>query len=76
MPKVVKLAPRLHIAIDVQIESKLEPLVVLGQTRSWQDVIATMWRFTKNSGITEGFHNKMESLSRQATGDRRQASGF
>ena len=28
------------------------------------------WRFTKNNGITEGFHNKMETLSRQAYGFR------
>ncbi len=25
-----------------------------------------MWRFSKNNGITEGFHNKMEIISRQA----------
>jgi transposase len=65
------LARRFLKAIDELIESKLEPLVVLGQTlRSWQEEIATMWRFTKNNGITEGFHNKMESLSRQAYGFR------
>ena len=29
-----------------------------------------MWRFTKNNGITEGFHNKMETISRQAYGFR------
>jgi hypothetical protein len=26
--------------------------------------------FTKNNGITEGFHNKMETISRQAFGFR------
>jgi transposase len=25
-----------------------------------------MWRFTRNNGITEGFHNKMELINRQA----------
>ena len=66
-----KLARRFLRAIEDLIESKLEPLVVLGQTlRSWQEEIARMWRFTKNNGITEGFHNKMESLSRQAYGFR------
>ncbi len=25
-----------------------------------------MWRFTRSNGITEGFHNKMETISRQA----------
>jgi hypothetical protein len=29
-----------------------------------------MWRFTRSNGITEGFHNKMETLSRQAYGFR------
>ena len=28
------------------------------------------WRFTRNNGITEGFHNKMELVSRQAYGFR------
>ena len=43
----------------------------LGQTlESWKEEIATMWRFTRNNGITEGFHNKMETISRQAYGFR------
>ena len=29
-----------------------------------------MWRFSKNNGITEGFHNKMEVISRRAYGFR------
>jgi hypothetical protein len=36
----------------------------------WPVEIATMWRFTKNNGITEGFHAKMEVLQRQAYGFR------
>jgi len=32
--------------------------------------IATMWRFTRNNGITEGFHTKMEAMQRQAYGFR------
>jgi transposase len=32
--------------------------------------IAMMWRFTRNNGITEGFHTKMELLQRQAYGFR------
>jgi transposase len=32
--------------------------------------IVAMWRFTKNNGITEGFHNKMELINRQAYGFR------
>jgi transposase len=37
---------------------------------SWSIEIATMWRFTRNNGITEGFHTKMEVLQRQAYGFR------
>ena len=29
-----------------------------------------MWRFTRNNGITEGFHNGMELITRQACGFR------
>jgi transposase len=29
-----------------------------------------MWRFTRNNGITEGFHNKMETTTRRAYGFR------
>ncbi len=46
-------------------------LVQLGETlHSWSTEIAAMWRFTRNNGITEGFHNKMELISRQAYGFR------
>ncbi len=37
---------------------------------AWRDEIATMWRFTRNNGITEGLHTKMEALQRQAYGFR------
>ena len=29
-----------------------------------------MWRFTRNNGITEGLHTKMEVLQRHAYGSR------
>ncbi len=49
----------------------LAPLVQLGHTLyAWRDEIACMWRFTRNNGITEGFHTKMELLQRQAYGFR------
>jgi transposase len=35
----------------------------LGQ---WEQEIAMMWRFTRNNAITGGYHNKMETISRQA----------
>ena len=41
----------------------------LGQTlESWQEEIVRMWRFSRNNGITEGFHTKMEMISRRAFG--------
>ena len=51
--------------------SMLEPLVTLGNTlNSWREEVARMFRFTKSNGITEGFHNKMEMISRRAYGFR------
>lgn len=38
--------------------------------RSWLEPIVRMWRFSKTNGITEGFHTKMEMLSRRAYGFR------
>ena len=66
-----RLAPRLLGAIEQLRQSGLAPLVQLGETlNAWKEEIATMWRFTKNNGITEGFHNKMETINRQAYGFR------
>jgi len=49
----------------------IEQLQTLGRTLgSWDGEIAAMWRFSKNNGITEGFHNKMEMISRRAFGFR------
>ena len=46
----------------------------LGHTRGNVEIlapgIATIWRFTCNNGITEGFHARMELLQRQAYGFR------
>ena len=66
-----KLAPRFLKSISQLREAKLPQLVTLAETlKSWSAEIATMWRFTKNNGITEGFHTKMELISRQAYGFR------
>lgn len=47
------------------------PARALAETlRSWLEPIVRMWRFTKSNGITEGFHTKMEMLSRRAYGFR------
>lgn len=66
-----KLVPRFLRAIVELRDSGLAPLVALGETlHSWSEEIARMWRFTRSNGITEGFHNKMETISRQAYGFR------
>jgi transposase len=66
-----KLVPRFLRAITELRQSGFAPLVTLGETlHCWQEEIARMWRFTKSNGITEGFHNKMEMISRVAFGFR------
>jgi transposase len=66
-----KLAHRFLRAIAELRRCGLAPLVALGNTLyAWREEIACMWRFTRNNGITEGFHTKMELLQRQAYGFR------
>jgi hypothetical protein len=52
--------PKLLRMIALLREQQLPHMVQLGNTlHSWREEIATMWRFTRNNGITEGFHTKM-----------------
>lgn len=52
-------------------ESSFTFLNSLGKTLwLWRDEIVRMWRFTKNNGITEGFHRKMKLIQRRAYGFR------
>ena len=56
----VPLVRRFLKALHELKEAKLPQLVQLGATlTSWSTEIAMMWRFTRNNGITEGFHTKM-----------------
>ncbi len=65
------LARRFLRAVYQLRQTGLPQLVQLGQTlHAWRDEIGAMWRFTRNNGITEGFHNKMELINRQAYGFR------
>lgn len=51
--------------------SGFEQMKVLGDTLDkWKEEIVRMWRFTKTNSITEGLHNKMERISRNACGFR------
>jgi transposase len=65
------MLPRFLRSVEDLLDAKLTQLVQLGETlRAWSQEIAAMWRFTRNHGITEGFHTKMEMITRQAFGFR------
>ena len=50
---------------------KASPLRSLAMTlSSWLEPIIAMWRFTRSNGITEGFHTKMEMMTRRSFGFR------
>ncbi len=52
-------------------ESSFKRLVTLGKTLyQWREEVVRMWRFSKNNGITEGFHRKMKLIQRRAYGFR------
>jgi len=60
---------RLLQLIDELRESGLEAALVLAKTlRDWSEEIGRMWRFSRNNGITEGFHRKMKLIQSRAYG--------
>jgi len=66
--KTRRMLPKLLELVD---QLRASPLRALAKTlQSWLEPIVGMWRFTKNNGITEGFHTKMEMMSRRAYGFR------
>ncbi len=68
-PYARKLARRLFKLIEQLKRSGFESMYTLAKTlESWAEPIACMWRFTKNNGITEGFHRKMKLIQRRAYG--------
>ncbi len=63
-----RLIGSLFRAIAQLRQSGLAQLMALGETLfAWRTEIAAMWRFTRNNGITEGFHTKMELINRDGT---------
>ena len=67
--KARELIPIFLEHIEKLKDSALDSLVTLGKTlESWSEEVVCMFRFTKNNGIVEGFHNKMETISRRAYG--------
>ncbi|MDA0272400.1 MAG: transposase [Proteobacteria bacterium] len=60
--------PKLLGLID---QLSASPLHSLANTLTlWFEPIVAMWRFSKSNGVTEGFHTKMEMMSRRAFGFR------
>jgi len=52
-------------------DSGFEPAQTLAKTLTdWSEEIARMWRFSRNNGVTEGFHRKMKLIQRRAYGFR------
>jgi transposase len=71
-----KSACRHHIGqllgfIETLRSSGLEAAAALAKTlAAWTEEIGRMWRFSRNNGITEGFHRKMKLIQRRAYGFR------
>lgn len=61
LPHLLKLIEQLKVSPLRRLASTLD---------SWLEPIVAMWRFSKSNGITEGFHTKMEMISRRAYGFR------
>jgi transposase len=65
-----KIPELLHV-IETLKQSGLEAALTLGNSLSeWIQEITRMWRFSRNNGITEGFHRKMKLIQRRAYGFR------
>ena len=63
--------PQLLQQIKTLGQSGLEAAQTLAKSLSeWIEEIVRMWRFTRNNGITEGFHRKMKLIQRRAYGFR------
>ena len=66
-----QVAQRFLALIENLKTSGFEAMQNLARTfQNWKDEIARMWRFTRNNGITEGFHRKMKLIQRRAYGFR------
>ena len=69
--KAKRMKAKLPRYLELLEQLRDSPLRVLAKTlMSWMEPVIAMWRFSKTNGITEGFHNKMEMISRRAFGFR------
>jgi transposase len=71
-PKTCRqMIPKLMRMIEDLKASPFSNLQTLGNTLDeWIEEIVCMWRYTRNNGVTEGFHNKMKMIVRRAYGFR------
>jgi transposase len=66
-----RLLPRFLEMVKELKQSAFLHLRRLGNTLfKWREEVVRMLRFTKNNGITEGFHRKMKLIQRRAYGFR------
>ena len=69
--KCIPLLTRLKEMVWQMLNDAPAAFKKLGRTmRQWFEPIIRMWRFSKNNGITEGFHRKMKLIQRRAYGYR------
>jgi transposase len=69
--KAKRMKAKLPRYLELLEQLRNSPLRALAKTlTSWMEPVIAMWRFSKTNGITEGFHNKMEMISRRAYGFR------
>ena len=61
---------RILIGLPDMAITKVESLAPCVLQVQWKGEIARMFRFSKNNGITEGFHRKMKLIQRRAYGFR------
>lgn len=67
-PSIRRQLPRYFELLE---QLRNSPLRTLANTLThWMEPIVAMWRFSRSNGITEGFHTKMEMISRRAYGFR------
>lgn len=66
-----QLLPKFLDVIKQLKNSSFKNMKTLGKTLyQWREEIVRMWRFSRNNGITEGFHRKMKLIQRRAYGFR------
>lgn len=69
--KAKDLIPQYLWYVNECLKSPIAAFQELGRTlKRWSEPIVRMSRFTKSNGITEGFHTKMEMITRRAFGFR------